>query len=402
MADPVKKAVNNLGYFGSDKLFEKPRSIGSLYKPNFDTFIEYSSVFFNAKRYTNNGFLVRELEKRLADFHRTTYCITFSSAFWGLALAIKYLALPGKSEVIMPSLTYRRMGDIAALAGYIPRYCDVEIETLAQSRNTTEQCINNETALIIGAHPTINCCDVDGLERLSYEHSIPLIFDSVESVYETYKGKKVGSFGEMEAFSIHSTKLINGFEGGYITTNNEDLYNHLKYARAFEFKAEDEVATFGFNAKLNEIHAAMALTSLDGLQDLVEANRQRYIAYKRELSSIKGLKIVEFDESEQTSFKNILIEITDSWPLTRSRTISILHAENLLARPYYFPALHTKPAGFEYRYSNLPNSERLSEKYILFPCGHQVTPDDVVGICGLLKFIEDNSSEIERQLDDIE
>ncbi|MEJ2650135.1 MAG: aminotransferase class I/II-fold pyridoxal phosphate-dependent enzyme, partial [Sedimentisphaerales bacterium] len=70
-------------------------------------------MFFEQEQYTNNGPVNKLLEKRLAGFHQTKYCVTFSSGFWALVLAIRVLALKGKTEIIMPSLTYRRMSDMA-------------------------------------------------------------------------------------------------------------------------------------------------------------------------------------------------------------------------------------------------------------------------------------------------
>ena len=177
----------------------------------------------------------------IRDRHRAERCVTFANAFWGLSLAIRYLAIPGRSEVITPSLTYRRMGEIIASAGMVPRFCDVDPETLAQTEETTRQWINRDTALVLGAHPTVNCCDAAGLERLSAETGIPLLFDSVESAFETTKGRRVGTFGRAEGFSIHATKLINGFEGGYLVTNDHELADWLKPVSYTHLSREPEI-----------------------------------------------------------------------------------------------------------------------------------------------------------------
>ena len=378
--------------------FPRPKSIGSLAQPAFDRFMAYSRAFFDEHRYTNEGPANRLLEGRLAEFHHTTRCVTFSSAFWGLALAMRCLALPGRSEVVMPSLTYRRMGEIAALAGLIPRFCDVDRVTLGQTAETVAPCLNGDTALIVGVHPTVNCCDAPGLEKLSERTGIPLLFDSVESTYETCSGRKVGCFGRAEGFSLHASKLINGFEGGYITTDDDELADRLRYMRGFGFAAEDTVVEFGINAKLNEIHAAMALASLDELEDLVRRNRARYEAYRRGLATVRGVSVREFDERERCSFKNVLVELDDAWPLTRGQTIEILHAEGALARPYYSPALHTKKTGFEKRFGALPATDYLAERFMLLPCGEQMEEEDVLVVVRLLALVAENAEAIDSRL----
>lgn len=304
--------VVELALLGGDPPFPRPKSIGSLAQPSFDRFMGYSRVFFDAHRYSNDGPSSRLLETRLAEFHHTTRCVTFSSAFWGLAVAMRCLALPGKTEAVMPSLTYRRLAEIAVLGGLIPRFCDVDRAALAQTAETVAPCVTEDTALIVGVHPTVNCCDAPGLERLSERTGIPLLLDSVESTYETCAGRKVGSFGRAEGFSLHASKLINGFEGGYITTNDDDLADRLRYMRGFGFAAEDSVIEFGINAKLNEVHAAMALASLDELEALVARNRARYETYRRGLATIPGVSVREFDLQERCSFKNILVDSSQS------------------------------------------------------------------------------------------
>jgi dTDP-4-amino-4,6-dideoxygalactose transaminase len=390
--------VVDLALFGGGAAFPRPKSIGSLAQPAFDRFMAYSRLFFDEHRFANEGPCNRLLEARLADFHHAARSVTFSSAFWGLALAMRCLALSGRTEVVMPSLTYRRMGEIAALAGLIPRFCEVDPVTLGQTAETVAPCLNSETALIVGVHPTVNCGDATGLEKLSAATGIPLLFDSVESTYETCDGRKVGCFGRAEGFSLHASKLINGFEGGYITSDDHELADRLAYMRGFGFAAEDTVVEFGINAKLNEIHAAMALASLDELEDLVRRNRVRYDAYRRGLATVRGISVREFDERERCSFKNVVVELDDSWPLTRGQTLEILHAEGALARPYYWPALHTKETGFEKRFGALPVTDYLAERFVLLPCGEQMDEDDILAVVRVLVFIAGNAEAIDALL----
>ncbi len=389
-----KETTSDLAVFGGPVTFNPPKSIGSLANPDPEKVLGYSKIFHEGRWYTNNGPVNRMLEARLAEWHGTARCVTFSSAFWGISLAIRELALPGRHEIVTPSLTYRRMGEIIASAGMVPRYCDVDPDTLAQSAETTRPCLNEDTALILGAHPTIDCCDAEGLEGLSRETGVPLLFDSVESAFETYRGRRVGTFGLAEAFSIHATKLVNGFEGGYLVTDDTELASNLTLMRGFGIPEEDQIVGFGTNAKLNEIHAATAMASLDDLPGLVERNRARYGAYAELLAEIEGVSLRRFAEGEQTSFKNILVRVDQEWPLTRDATLAVLQAEGALARPYYSPALHTHKTWFETRFGSLPVAEAVSRDYMLLPCGDQMRLDDVAMVVDLLRLIREWGDEI--------
>lgn len=394
-----KSSVEELAVFGGTSLFAIPKSTSNLLQPDFEKFMGYSKLFFDQHQYTNNGPNVKLLEQRLAAFHQTEYCVTFCTGFWAIALAISALALKGKTEIVMPSLTYRRMADIAAWVNLRPHFCEVEPETLAMSAATVRTCINENTALILGAHPIVNCCDVDGLVALAKEKNIPLLFDSVESVYESTAGGKVGGFGSAEAFSLHACKLLNGFGGGYITTNDASLARQLALMRGFGFADVDKiVVSGGMNAKLNEMHAAMTLASLDGLEEQVARNRQRYYTYKRLLPALPGIRLLEFDENNGTGYKNIVVELLDEWPLTRADTISILNAEKILARAYYSPPLHRKPMAFLHVHSDLPVTDRLAERFLNLPCGQLVSNDDIAYIVEMLGFISKNANRIKERL----
>ncbi len=394
-----KRKVEELAIFGGASLFATPKSTSNLLRPDFEKFMGYSGAFFHQHQYTNNGPNVKLLEQRLAAFHQTAHCVTFCSGFWALALAISTLALKGRTEIVMPSLTYRRMADIAAWVNLKPRFCEVEPATLGMSAATVRPCINGNTALILGAHPIVKCCDVDGLVKLANETDIPLLFDSVESVYEFTASGKVGSFGSAEIFSLHASKFLNGFEGGYITTNDTSLAHQLALMRGFGFGGVDNIVVpGGMNAKLNEIHAAMALSSLDGVEDQVARNRQRYETYRGLLAAVSGMRLVEFDERHRPGYKNIVVELLDEWPLTRADTINILNAEKILARAYYSPPLHRKPMVFPHEPADLPVTDRLAETFLNLPCGHLVSNDDIADIAGVLEFISANAKLISDRL----
>jgi dTDP-4-amino-4,6-dideoxygalactose transaminase len=387
----------DLAVFGGPPLFETIRSISNLVQPDIEQFLSYSKVFHEARQYTDHGRVEQMLERRLAEFHQVEHCVSFAGGFWGLVLAMKCLALPGKTEVVMPSLTYRRLADIVAWAGLVPHYCEVDPVTLAITAKTAAPCINEKTALILGVHPIVNCCDVDGLEQLSAQTGIPLLFDAVESVYESYRGRKIGSCGKAECFSMQSSKLFNAFEGGYVTTNDSALAARLRDMRHFGLRGDGALDDIGIDAKQNEIHAAMALAAIDDVDEQVLRNRDRYHAYRRLVPTVPDLRLLSFDESERCGYKNIVVELLDHWPVRRDRVLAILHAEHMLVRPYYFPALHQKRTEYPTVAGDLSATERLAERFLMLPCGHFVDESDIEAIVSLLGFVHQHAAEINER-----
>jgi len=380
--------------FGGKPLFAQAKPTGNLYRPNIERFLGYSRLFYRNKRYTDEGDLCRMLERRLAEFHAVERVACANSGFWGHVLTMSALALPGRSEIIAPAFGYRRTDDMIAWAGYVPHFCDVDPETLAVGVNTVKAALNERTALILAAHPMVNCCDAQGIEDLGREYGIPVVFDSVEAAYRAYNGRRIGGFGDAEVFSMHSTKLLNAFEGGYVTTNNTNLAKRLdgikRYASADMRAAEDDKP---LDMALNEMHAAMALASLDEVDEQVVLHRRKYDCYVAGLLDIDGLKIVEHKESERPDYRLIVVRIGDAWPLSRDRTLRLLEAENILARPYYTPLNH-RSAEYYRVCPDLPVTEAIFRDFIVLPSGTHVSEEDIGKIIDILTIIGLNGSEL--------
>ena len=393
-----KAAPDDLALFGGRPAFDRPLSTSNLVRPRFEAFMNYSKIFIHERRYTNDGPLVRLLESRLAAWHGVAHCVAMSGGFWAVALALKALALPGRRHVVMPSLTYRKLADIAYWAGLVPSYCEVDPASLAMTAATVEPLIDGDTAAILGIHPIVNRCPVGELVDVARRHRLPIVFDSVESVGETWNRQPIGAFGDAECFSMHASKLINGFEGGYVTTNDGDLARHLAVVRGFGFRGQDNAEAFGINTKLNEVHAAMALACLDEVGEQLERNRERYLHFKRRLAGVPGVRLLEFDESERCTYKNVVVELLDDWPLARTDTIALLHAERAIARPYYAPALHTVKTDAAPPKAPLDGTERLAQRFLLLPCGEAVGAAEVDVLGDLLAFLQRHGAAIrERQ-----
>jgi dTDP-4-amino-4,6-dideoxygalactose transaminase len=341
------------------------------------------------------------MEGRFAQLHGTGHCVSFCSGFMALMIAIRVCALPDKTEVVMPSLTYRRMADIVAWTGLVPHFCDVDEVSLGMTAKTAAKAVNENTALILGVHPITNLCDIDGIEALSQEYSIPLVFDAVEAAYAEHNGKMVGGFGKAEGFSFHASKLLNGFEGGYVTTDDASLAEELRCVRNFGFAGKDNIVWLGLNAKLNELHAAMAMACIDILPEHISQNRARHYAWQEAIAELPSLALLLYSDTELRGYKNALVRCEDTWPLSRDNTLRILHAENMLARPFYNPPLHKSPGGFlTVCNSDMSVTEEVTKKYMLLPSGEFVSVEDISVMGKVLSFLQQHAEEINNHIEE--
>jgi dTDP-4-amino-4,6-dideoxygalactose transaminase len=335
------------------------------------------------------------LEARLAQLHGTEHCVAFCSGFMTLLLSIHALALPNRTEVILPTATYRRMADIIRWAGLKPRFSDIDFETMGVNRKLYEEQITDQTALLLGVHPIVNMSAVTELEELSRDTGIPLLMDSVEAAYGTIGGKRIGSFARAEVFSMHASKFINGFEGGYATTNDAELAAQLKRIQAFGFERRDTITELGCNAKLNELHAAMSLACLDELDAQIEHNKAIFAQYEKELCGLP-LSLVRYDDTQKRTWKNIVVRLGEGWVLTRDEILDLLQAENILARPYYSPPLHTKYA--ETAMLDFPVTNAVTTVGCILPSGAHVSVDDVTNVAGILRGIFESRHQLKEQI----
>lgn len=383
-----KRGIDDLAMFGGTPLFQDIKPTSNLVCPDQEHFFAYL-----AQADAPTGRLAGELEGRLAALHGTSDCVSFNSGFWALALLIDATRRADRSEVILPSLTYRRMADIVSWVGLIPHFCDIETDTLAVSARTVAPCINEHTAGIIAVHPVGGFCDIEGLEELAARRGVPLIFDSVESVHESLRGRRVGSFGNAELFSLGASKLINGFEGGYVTTRDPGLAHTLRQKRI------GKGTRLSLSARLPEAHAALALACLEELPDQLRRNTDRFQGYRKGLWKLPGLRLVEQDPTTQPSYKNIVMEVLNDWPFGRDQTVRMLNAENILARVYYAPPLTWKPMSYPHVSEPLPNTDWVAGRFISMPCGHLVTQRDIERTIDLLDFIRTHADPIRSRLD---
>lgn len=351
----------------------KNLSTSNLYEPNPETVCGYLEDSLCAR----NKSLVNLFEERFAAYHNAQYCVSFSTGFWALVAAILCKCIEGKNHIIMPSMTYRRLADVVCWTGKIPFFVDIEADSLAISPAAIKKSITNETGLILAVHPIVNCCDVMDILELGKEFSVPTLFDAVESVHETYRGKRIGSFGVGEVFSLHASKLINGVEGGYVCTDDSQFEKKLRSVKKL---STSKIVPIGIQGDINPLHCGIALAGLDELSFNISHNQTIYLAYKTKLNALDGIKLLEFDPLQQTSFKNIVVEVEENCPLNRDELVKQLNELNIFARPHYYPPLHQKKMAYKTLKGDLSISNLMAPKFLNLPCGQRFTVDlvDVV------------------------
>lgn len=360
----------DLAVKGSRAAFPEPVHVGRPNMGNREAFLKHVDEILDNQWLTNNGPMVQEFERRIAERVGVKHCVAMCNATIALEIAIRAQGMSG--EVIVPSWTFVATAHALYWQGITPVFADINPATHNLDPAAVRRMITPRTSGIIGVHLWGRAAPVSELQDIAEEHRLKLMFDAAHAFGSSYKGQPIGSFGECEVFSFHATKAFNTMEGGAVTTNNDELAEAMRLMRNFGFKGYDNVIHPGTNGKMIEICAAMGLANLDSFDDVIETNRCNHLAYKRALADIPGVRLLEYDSIESNSHHYVVLEVGDDCPVSRDEIIAVLQAENVLARKYFWPGCHMMQPYrdlFPHAGLVLPQTSTLAQRVMVLPNG---------------------------------
>jgi dTDP-4-amino-4,6-dideoxygalactose transaminase len=349
---------------------------------------------------SNGGPFVKEFEERIADVVGVKHCIAMCNATVALEIAIRALDLKG--EVIVPSFSFIATAHALQWQQITPVFCDIDSATHNIDPRKIEPLITPRTSGILAVHLWGRPCDIDELQAIADEHGLKLLFDAAHAFGCRYQGRKIGGFGHAEVFSFHATKFVNSGEGGAVVTNDDALAARIRLMKNFGFADYDKVIYIGTNGKMNELSAAMGLTSLESRAEFTHINRANLETYEVNLRGIPGLSLLQYTERDSPNYQYVLAEIdARELGLTRDQLMAILHAENVLARRYFYPGIHRmEPYRSHFPHASLllANTEALVQRVINLPTGTGVNSADIEKICAVIRSAIEHRREISEAL----
>src|SRR5258707_841242 len=306
----MKKGVGDLAVFGGLPVFGQPLYAG---RPNIGDrarLLERFNQILDSRWLTNDGPFVKEFERRIADRVGVKHCVAMCNGTVALEIAIRALGMEG--EVIVPAFTLIATAHALQWQGITPVFCDIDPRTHPLDPVKVEQAITPRTTGIIGVHVWGHTCNIDALAEIADRRGLKLLFDAAHAFACSFKGRMIGSFGNAEIFSFHATKFFNTLEGGAVVTNDDQLEKKVRLMRNFGFTGYDEVSYLGTNGKMNEISAAMGLTSLESLDEFIAVNRRHYLRYREELRDVAGARVLAYDETERCNYQYVVLELDEA------------------------------------------------------------------------------------------
>jgi len=388
----MKKNLTDLALYGGAQAFPEKLHVG---RPNIgdrQRLHRRLDEILDRRWLTNEGPCALEFESRLAAIAGTRHAIAFCNATVALELMVRAAKLTG--EVIVPSFTFVATVHCLHAAGLTPVFCDVDPATHCLDPEKVEALITPHTSAIMAVHLWGNPCSVEKLAGIARRNHLTLLFDAAHATGCFIQGQPVGSFGLAEIFSFHATKFINSFEGGVVTTNDDDLAVQLRLMKNFGFAGFDKVVSWGTNGKMNEIAAAMGLTSLESMDEFIAVNQRNYELYRLELKDIPGISLFTYRETVRNNYQYVVLTVDESVAgVSRDCLIEVLVAENVIARRYFYPGCHRMEPYrtlFPDAGKELPVTEKLCASVLVLPTGTAVGPSEIGAIAAIIRIVVAN------------
>jgi dTDP-4-amino-4,6-dideoxygalactose transaminase len=315
-----------------------------------------------------NGPNVRELEGRAARYLGVRHCIAVASCTSGLMLVLRVADLVG--DVMVPSFTFAATAHAVMWNGLRPVFSDIDPHTLTLSPAAAGRTIGVRTSAILATHTYGTPCDVEGLTELARRSGIRLFFDAAHAFGSRHQGTLVGGFGDAEVFSLSPTKVLVAVEGGMIATDDDLLAEGCRIGRDYGNPGDYDCRFVGLNARMSELHAVVALYSLEGLEERVARRNELARRYREILAAIPGVSVPVVPEGDRSTYKDFTVIIDpEEFGVGAPDLYHALSAEGIETRRYYAPPVHAMRAyrGVARTNGDLPVTEAATARVITLP-----------------------------------
>lgn len=269
---------------------------------------------YNFESLRNNHWKAKEFEQAIQKRMKVEHVQLTSSGTTALLTALNAAGIGAGDEVILPTFTFVASFEAVLSVGAIPILVDID-DTLTLDPKAVEQAITPRTKVIMPVHMCGAMADLTKLKEIAKKHNILLIEDACQSFGATYKGKYLGTIGDLGCFSFDFVKTVTCGEGGAVLTNNKEYYIHTDqytdhgHDHIGNNRGAENHPNLGLNYRISELHAAVGLAQFERLDEILSIQRENKKILKNALKEIEGVsfrKILD-EEGDNASFFSIFL-----------------------------------------------------------------------------------------------
>ena len=315
---------------------------------------------------------VQEFEKKFAEFIGTKYACAVSSGTAGLHLAMIAAGIKEGDEVITSPFSFVASANAVLYVRAKPIFVDIDPVTYNFDPKKIEKKISKKTKAILVVHIFGQAADMDPILKIAKKYKLKIIEDACESIGATYKGKKVGTFGESAVFAFYPNKQMTTGEGGMLVTDSKEIYELCSSLRN-QGRSENmqwlDHSRLGYNYRLDEMSAALGLAQIEKVDFLLSERRNVAEIYTKYLKPYsKFIQIPAFAPVHTHTWFVYVITLL-SKNVNRDEIIMKLAKEGVASKPY-LPSIHLLSFYrklFGYKEGDFPISEKVSNKAVALP-----------------------------------
>jgi perosamine synthetase len=332
---------------------------------------------------------IRRFEEAFADYIGVPHAIAVSSGTAALHLCVRAAGIAAGDEIVTTPFSYIASANCALFEGATPVFVDIDEETMTIDPDLAAAAVTERTRALLPVHVFGQPCNMDPLAAICAEGGLALIEDACEAIGAEYRGRKVGTFGDSAVFSFFPNKQMTTGEGAIVTTGDEATASLL---RSLRNQGRDERgawlthARLGYNYRMTELSAALGLSQIGRIEEMLAQREKVAGLYRERLGSIRGTRLIEPAAwTTRLSWFAAVVRLDPG--IARDDVIEELAALGIPARAYFSP-LHLQPfyrSRFGYCEGAFPVTERVARATLALPFHNGLTEEQVDMVCGALE-----------------
>ncbi|MGW1995013.1 DegT/DnrJ/EryC1/StrS family aminotransferase [Embleya sp. NPDC001921] len=341
-----------------------------------------------------DGATVRELEEDAAARLEVPYVVAVSNCTSGLMLALQALGASG--SVAMPGFTFSATAHAAHWAGTTPVFAEVDPDSLTLDPTDAAALLAESGAsALMATHVYGTPCRVEELAKVAADAGVPIVYDAAHALGSRRAGTPIGGFGAAEVFSLSPTKVVTAGEGGLIATRDEGLAQACRLGRGYGNPGDYDCLFPGLNARMSELHAALALVSLRGLPERVAARSHLVGVFADAIADVPGLRLPALADGDVSTWKDLtLIVDPEVFGLDTPTLARALKADGIDSRRYFHPPVNRQKAYAHLPARPLPITDDVSARVLTLPLWSHMDEPTVRRVADTVIRLHEHAAEV--------
>ena len=333
-----------------------------------------------------SGKYVAEFEKKCASYNSSKFALATANGTVALHTALIASGIKKGDKVLTTPFSFIATANSILYCGAVPVFADISPETYNLSPEACEEILEKDKSIkaIIIVHLYGMPCDMDSFQKLKQKHNLLLIEDCAQAHGAKFKGKMVGSFGDVSAFSYYATKNVTTGEGGIVLTDSEKIYD-LSKQLINHGRSEHSVHTIlGYNYRLTNIAAAIGIAQMSRLEEWNRKRRGNADFLSHSLAGVKFIKTPKIPEGCEPVFHQYTISIKAD---IRERFMEYLLKNEVGCGVYYPMAIYNQPLyrGLGFKEGLCGEAEKAAQEVVSIPVHPALNKNDLEKIVSVIR-----------------